>query len=74
MGVAAEIGLKRDHALAWTGCYFDGGATMCGANASAICGERGFSLRSTWPCALDLDLAPHSRRYARKAVKRSIVA
>jgi hypothetical protein len=40
MGMPAKIGLKRDRALAWTGCQFDGGGTMCGVNAFVICGER----------------------------------
>jgi len=48
MGMPAEIGLKRDRALARTGCQFDGDATMCGANAFAICGERGICFCSTW--------------------------
>jgi hypothetical protein len=37
----AKIGPKRDGALARTGCYFDGGAAMCGVNAFSICGESG---------------------------------
>jgi hypothetical protein len=41
MGMPAKIGLKRDRALARTGCQFDGDATMYGANAFAICGEHG---------------------------------
>jgi hypothetical protein len=36
----AEIGPKRDRALAQAGCYFDGGAAMCGVNAFSICRER----------------------------------
>jgi hypothetical protein len=43
----AEIGPKRDRALAWAGCYFDGGATVCGVNAFAICEERGILFCST---------------------------
>jgi hypothetical protein len=47
MGMPAEIGLKRDRALARTGCQFDGDAAMYGANAFAICGERGICFCST---------------------------
>jgi hypothetical protein len=43
----AEIRPKRDRALARAGCYFDGGATVCGVNAFLICEERGICFRST---------------------------
>src|SRR5689334_3409762 len=32
----AKIGPERDGALAWTGCYFDGAATTCDANATVM--------------------------------------
>jgi hypothetical protein len=47
MGMPAKIGLKRDRALARTGCQFDGDAAMYGANAFAICGEHGICFCST---------------------------
>jgi hypothetical protein len=36
----AEIGPKRDCALARAGCYFDGSLTMCGTEVFALRSER----------------------------------
>ena len=68
----AEIRPKRDRALARAGCYFDGGATVCGVNAFAICEERGNLFRSTRLRVQSSDSASRPRHYGRKAMKPSI--
>jgi hypothetical protein len=65
----AEIRPKRDRALARAGCYFDGGATVCGVNAFAICEERGNLFRSTRLRVQSSDFASRPRHYGRKAMK-----
>ena len=69
----AKIGPKRDRALARTGCYFDGGAAVCGVNAFSICGERGILFRLTRLRVQRSDSASRPRRYGRKATKLTIV-
>ena len=68
----AEIRPKRDRALARAGCYFDGGATVYGVNAFAICEERGNLFRSTRLRVQSSDSASRPRHYGRKAMKPSI--
>jgi hypothetical protein len=68
----AEIRPKRDRALARAGCYFDGGATVYGVNAFAICEERGNLFRSTRLCVQSSDSTSRPRHYGRKAMKPSI--
>ena len=69
----AEIGPKRDRALARAGCYFDGDATACGVNAFAICEERGILFIGR-DCARRVQTsALRPRHYGRKTTNPSVV-
>ena len=69
----AKVGPKRVHALARAGCYFGGGATVCGVNAFAICEERGILFIGR-DCARRVQTsALRPRHYGRKTTNPSVV-